>query len=256
MTNDRQPDRDEERRRYDQRALDLVRAHDEARVHLESPEEDHLRAPYDAFRAALDRLVTPESKVLEIGSGTGRYTRFALSKSPWTIPVDISHESLKLACAFIEPVPLAVAADIAQLPIASSSVDVVIGAGALSYADPDQLDAEMCRVLKPGGSLLIVDSLNHNPVYRFNRWRHYRRGERTASTLAYMPTMGRLETLAKQFEESSLTCFGTFTFLYPLARKVLGPARAASALERADERFGGGRNGFKFVLIAEGLRAS
>ena len=32
---------------------------------------------------------------------------------------------------------------------------------------------EIYRVLKQGGILIIVDSLNHNPVYKFNRWIHY-----------------------------------------------------------------------------------
>ena len=46
---------------------------------------------------------------------------------------------------------------------------------------------EIYRVLKPGGFVIIVDSLNNNPIYKFNRYLHYLRDNRSKDTLQRIP---------------------------------------------------------------------
>ena len=93
------------------------------------------------------------------------------------------------------------------LPFASGSFDLVAMAGSLSYGDNDRVLRELHRVLRSGGTLVCVDSLNHNPIYRFNRWVHYRFGERSRSTLQRMPTLGLLEQYQAAFGEAQIRYF-------------------------------------------------
>ncbi len=50
-----------------------------------------------------------------------------------------------------------------RLPIASASVDVVIGHGATGRCDPAALFREIRRVLKPGGRLLLAEPVRRRP---------------------------------------------------------------------------------------------
>ena len=61
------------------------------------------------------------------------------------------------------------------------------------------VNQEIFRLLKYGGNLLILDSLNHNLAYKMNRRLHYYRGRRTKSTLNRVPDKKRIISLSKKF---------------------------------------------------------
>ncbi|NBW66958.1 class I SAM-dependent methyltransferase, partial [bacterium] len=144
-------------------------------------------------------------------------------------------------------------ADMEKLPFAAGSFDLVVSAGSLSYGEPSQVDREVRRVLAPGGSVVCVDSLNHNPIYRFNRWVHYLRGERTRSTLSRMPTIPRLEALADGFRESEMHFFGSVSWaMGPLAR-LTGESMASAWSDRIDRWVHVRASAFKVVLAARHL---
>ncbi len=243
-------DRDTERDRYDQRAtLELT----EPSADQQTGEEQFL-APYRRYKSIISRDIGRERAVLELGSGSGTLTRSLTSQSSVVVALDISLQSLRLARNQTGGKLWAVCADISEIPLGNDCVDVVAAAGSLSYADPSTTDDEIRRVLKQGGSLLIVDSLNHNPFYRFNRWIHYRRGRRSRSTLLRMPTQGRIEALSVGFENVEIEYFGSFLFLYPAFSLLLGSKRSNRLVENLDNRFGKGRNAFKFVFYGTGFR--
>ena len=127
-------------------------------------------------------------------------------------------------------------------------------AGSLSYGDPTLVDAGVRRVLKPGGAFICVDSLNHNPIYRRNRWVHFLRGERTRSTLLRMPTEARIDSIAGHFSAGTVRYFGAISWAMPLMARVMGETRAVAAADAWDERFHTTRSAFKFVLVATGRR--
>ena len=139
-----------------------------------------------------------------------------------------------------------------SLPFETHSFDVVAAAGSLSYGDPDLVDAEVRRVLRPGGIFVCVDSLNHNPVYRFNRWFHYMRGVRTKSTFLRMPTMERIQGISKRFKNAECRYFGAVSYLMPLLARIIGQRRAAEVSDAVDLLVHVHRSAFKFVLVASG----
>ncbi len=114
------------------------------------------------------------------------------------------------------------------------------------------MDAEVRRVLRPGGMFLCVDSLNHNPIYKLNRWFQYLRGVRTKSTLLYMPTMDRIQSISKGFKSTRVRYFGAVSYIIPLLASVIGQSHAANISDVIDRLVHVRRSAFKFVLVACG----
>lgn len=238
-----------ERERYDERAEEILNGGLAAQTF---PTEAHLRAPYDHFRRALESLGLRGQVALELGAGDGVYTQLIAQTGANVLCLDVSSQSLRVNRKRVDGEFRGICADMAAIPLADSSVDAVISAGSLSYGDPLLVDAEIFRVLRPGGSLLVVDSLNHNPFYRLNRRVGYFRGRRTKSTIHWMPQMRRIDSLRTQFDSSDAQFFGTWAFLHPLTKGAFGQARADATAKWLQTR-GPSRYAFKFVLCATGF---
>jgi hypothetical protein len=97
--------------------------------------------------------------------------------------------------------------------------------------------------------MIVVDSLNNNPVYRFNRYLHYLRGNRSKSTLTRMPTVSLLDKYTKKFGHTEVKYFGAITWVYPLLSKVLTEKVMSEFSNRIDTIFNIKRSAFKFVMM-------
>ena len=142
-------------------------------------------------------------------------------------------------------------ADMELLPFENESFDVVTIACSLSYGDAKKVDSEIHRVIKPGGFFICVDSLNHNPIYKFNRYIHFLRGARSKMTLLNMPTISRLKSLKKSYSSIVVKYFGCISYLMPMLAKIIKDRRAAHFSDLADKIFSVKGSAFKFVLIAQ-----
>jgi ubiquinone/menaquinone biosynthesis C-methylase UbiE len=251
-------DKAEELRRYEEvarRALDSagpVEPH-ELGASAVAPE---FRAPYTFYEDRINELVSPAHRVLELGAGSGLHTAALLRTGARVTASDISPSALallqrKLAGLGAERLVTRVA-DMEALPFESGSFDVVACAGSLSYGEPDLVDAEVRRVLSAGGTFICVDSLNHNPVYRLNRWLRYKRGERTRSTLRRMPDSARIQAIARHFESVEVRYFGAVSWMMPLLTRVVGSNRASQFSDAADKLVNVKNSAFKFVVVAKG----
>jgi len=96
-------------------------------------------------------------RVLDLGCGKGRFARVLAERHPASkliSGVDISTAML----AFVRPPLAACAATMTALPLADAAFDCVYATESLEHAvDIEKAVAEMCRVLKPGGRLVIID---------------------------------------------------------------------------------------------------
>lgn len=216
------------------------------------------RAPYLFYEERIQDLISPAHHVLELGAGSGLHTAVLLLSGARVTATDLSPGALallqrKLAGPGSERLVTRVA-DMEALPFDSGSFDVVACAGSLSYGEPARVDAEIRRVLRAGGTFICVDSLNNNPVYRLNRWLHYKRGERTRSTLRRMPDSARIEVIAAHFESVEVRCFGAVSWIMPLLTKVVGSNRASQISDSADKLVNVKNSAFKFVLVAKRRR--
>ncbi|WP_439598740.1 ArsR/SmtB family transcription factor [Falsiroseomonas sp.] len=154
-------------------ASDAFRRHgadwDEMRA-LELPAAAIEAALLEALPAQLDRLV-------DIGSGTGRLLEVLAGRCASALGVDASREMLALARARLSERGLnhcAVRqADMYRLPLPDSAFDAATLQMVLHYAeDPAAALAEAARVLKPDGSLLVVDLAPHARADLLGRHAH------------------------------------------------------------------------------------
>jgi ubiquinone/menaquinone biosynthesis C-methylase UbiE len=215
----------------------------------------YLRTPYIFYELKIAELIRPSHRVLELGAGAGLHTCALLQTGANVTATDISPNSLRLLKQRFQNTPgnlKTEVADMESLPFEASSFDVIVSAGSLSYGEPHVVDAEIRRVLRPGGVLICVDSLNHNPIYRINRWLHYLRGNRSRSTLERMPDLARIKALGDGFSNVSLHYFGALSFAMPVFARLLGENTAHAASDRIDQLVGVKRSAFKFVLVAQG----
>ncbi len=247
-----------ERDRYEARAWSqLIGNEVVTEVHLGSESmPSYLQAPYACYENKIFELILPNHNVLELGAGIGLHTLALLQTGAQVTASDISPNSLGLLKQQFKNVPGNLnteVADMESLPFDDSSFDVITLAGSLSYGDPILVDTEIRRVLRPGGMLICVDSLNHNPIYRLNRWHHYLRGNRSKSTLKRMPDLARIRSLGEGFSSVSEYYFGSVSFAMPVVARLFGENTARAASDRIDQLLGVRRSAFKFVIVAQGL---
>lgn len=245
-------DKSVECERYDRRAAQVLAGPGAAALPAEGAGgiPVTLRAPYLVYEKHVLQHARPGVCVLDLCCGNGQHSLLPARLGAIVTVSDIAPSNVELTVARgrAAGLPLTgVVADAEKLPFPNQSFDVVMVAGSISYVDFDAFFADVRRVLRPGGVFLFVDSLNHNPVYRFNRWRHYRRGELTPSILRRMPTVATLDRIRQDFPDLQVSFHGIFSFMIPVLRP-LGEERAASLLDAMDLALPwAGRFGFKVV---------
>jgi malonyl-CoA O-methyltransferase len=126
-----------------------------------SRDEEHFPSTIDPriyhVKVILDHFGDLTGKhVLDVGCGKGRFARILKERFPgaeiWGL--DISPEMLKYVPADIH----ARAGLMTELPFPDAEFDCVYATESLEHAvEIDKAVGEMCRVLKPGGRLVIID---------------------------------------------------------------------------------------------------
>jgi ubiquinone/menaquinone biosynthesis C-methylase UbiE len=95
-------------------------------------------------------------RVADIGCGKGRFARIVAERNPGAqvIAVDLAEAMLRAVDAGIHRC----AASMTALPLATASCNGAYATESLEHAiDIDRAVAELCRVVKPGGRIVIID---------------------------------------------------------------------------------------------------
>lgn len=102
------------------------------------------------------------STVLDLGAGTGKLTRLLVPAFDRVIAVEPAEPMRRLlACLCPEAEPRAGTAQ--EIPLPGSSVDAVFVAQAFHKFDDERAVAELTRVLRPGGPLVLLWNLPAGP---------------------------------------------------------------------------------------------
>lgn len=123
---------------------------------------------YDAMANALIRAEEPlvaraldgfkPGDALDAACGTGRHAGLLVARGHRTIGVDRSEAMLSVARSKLAEVDLRLG-DLVDLPVETASMDVVVCALALTHlADPAPAIAELARVTREGGRVVVSDA--------------------------------------------------------------------------------------------------
>jgi SAM-dependent methyltransferase len=250
----RQNDLDKEKDRYSCKASEELkewRSSNQLQDGIDGIPSIH-HEPYLAYYAVIQAQINSESLVLEIAAGTGRHTKPILKTGAKTTCLDISEIALEVLSLRTAGLANTVCASMELMPFPSNTFDFVVSCGGMSYVDNAKLQSEIIRVLKPGGSVILFDSLNHNPIYIINRFLRFLRKDRTFSTLYRMPRLALLNSYSSQFEVSTLSFFGKSLWVKQLLNKI-GIKSELKLLTLLDGALSQ-KSAFKFILVGNTLR--
>lgn len=207
---------------------------------------------YKYYFRILEKIKDGRVKLLEIGGGMGENTMQLINLKYNVTSIDISPKSIEVMEKkfhkhknFHSEI-----ADMEKLPFENETFDVVCSAGCLSYGDNTVVMNEIYRVLKNDGIMIVIDSLNNNPIYRLNRYIRYLRGDRSKSTLKRMPTLDLINKYNEKFGYSEIRYFASITWLIPFLNKILSKDSVIKLSNWVDLTFNINKSAFKFVMLA------
>ena len=191
-------------------------------------------------------LIDTELVVLELGAGFGRHTSVIADCGVKLIVNDISESALEINNRIHPNIYKSIASNMDTIPLPNQSIDVVICCGSLSYADPKKVNREIFRLLKPGGHLIILDTLNHNPIYKINRYIKVLTGARSLSSVLRIPKIRRIRELQMYFEESEISYFGKWLWLTaPVIKQILN----LRVFNKKIDTYGPNFLAFQFLMV-------
>ena len=211
--------------------------------------KDYINVPYQYYFLLLKKL--KKNKLLEIGAGTGENTHRLIKMNFNVCATDISPRSVEVMSQKYSKYKnfSSKVADIEKLPFKNESFDVICSAGSLSYGDNNRVINEIYRVLKLGGAVVLVDSLNNSYIYRFNRYINYIKGSRTLSTLKRMSNVHLIDKYIKKFGYGKVKFFGSIFWTFPLLKILLSEKLITKFSNWVDQILEVKKSAFKFVLI-------
>jgi ubiquinone/menaquinone biosynthesis C-methylase UbiE len=147
----------------------------------------------EAIRAAL--ATRPFRSLLDLGTGTGRMLELFGPQIERGLGLDLSLDMLLLARDRLERAGLRHCSvrqgDIYDVPLPDGSFDAVIIHQVLHYLDDGaRAVKEAARVLRPGGSLLVVDFAPHELEFLREQHAHRRLGFAADTVTQWMSTAG------------------------------------------------------------------
>jgi ubiquinone/menaquinone biosynthesis C-methylase UbiE len=215
----------------------------------------YLQPPYIYYHDLIFNKTSKSKTQLDLCCGNGVHSFTGAKNGAKVVAIDYAEQSIMICKKRSEKLKLNVdfkVGDVQNLKdYNSEEFDIVTCAGSLSYLDNVLFFNEVYRVLKPGGTFICVDSFNHNPIYRFNRFIHYLRGNRTYMTLKRMPNKNTIKLLKHIFLNVEVKYFGVFSFMAPLLMLFISSNRTANLISKLDLFFPFLKNySFKIVFCA------
>lgn len=208
-----------------------------------------LRSPYLHVERWLAD-VAPGRVILDFGSGRGIHSITPAALGATVVGVDISPRSSGIAamralrdgvadrCHFT-------VGDCERLPFADASFDLILSMGTFCSLRLEPALAELARVIRPDGKVVIADTLGHNPLLNLNRKLHYWRNRRTRWEVEHILKLSDLERIRSRFRHSEIEFFDATTPY--LATVCRGEGRLANGLIRLAQ--GVDRHLFRFSLL-------
>lgn len=165
-----------------------------------------------------------DKKILDYGCGNGVHTSQLAKFGKEVIGIDLSKPSIDIAEKRIERKGLSSKAkflvmDCEKLDFPDNSFDLIFDGGTFSSLDINKAFPELKRVLKPGGIIIGIETLGHNPFTNFKREINRKTGKRTDWAVEHILKLEDLDR-AKTFFKNVEPCFFHLTswIMFPFLR--------------------------------------
>ena len=150
---------------------------------------EHIRKSYFDDRVtslAIEKLLPRNLTLADIGCGSGSLTLELARFARKVIGVDLSHEMLRRARFVAKERELHNVefhrGDALHLPLETHSVDAAFCVMVLHFlADPQRAIGELCRITRPGGSVIVIDLVEHKQDWMREQMAHQWLGFERAS---------------------------------------------------------------------------
>jgi SAM-dependent methyltransferase len=174
--------------------------------------------------------------ILELGCGSGINSILLARRGARVIAVDISHPLIEVAARRVAVNGVGnrvrfVTGSAHDLPLATESVDVVVGISVLHHLELDAAAEEIGRVLKPGGRAVFKEPVRASRLLRLARaFVPYRRSD--VSPFERPLTLADVETFRQRFAAGA--CRPFWLPFVNIARVVTPKSRWFRAAHRMD----------------------
>jgi ubiquinone/menaquinone biosynthesis C-methylase UbiE len=126
---------------------------------------------------ALEKLLPSNLVLADIGCGTGSLTRELARVAKKVIAVDLSQEMIRRAKLLTREKDISNVefrrGDAAALPLSRDSVDAAFCVMVLHFLEcPERAVRELCRVTRPGGSIVLLDLVPHEQEWMRGEMAH------------------------------------------------------------------------------------
>ncbi|MDR0393371.1 MAG: class I SAM-dependent methyltransferase [Puniceicoccales bacterium] len=220
----------------------------------------YLQKPYRIYETMIHHYSLSQRpiQVLDLCCGMGEFTFLIAELINGTVlGVDYSPESIQIAVKELEKRQLPnlrfEVGDVERCQFEDGFFDMICMSGSLSYLNLDVVLGKICRWLKPDGAFIAVDTYGYNPLFNLKRqlnyWFHYT----TKQTVAGVPKKPTLDKIRSRFQSFEIEYCGTFAFMGPVLRYLIGETYTAKWVDKLDEVFPFLKKyAFKFVFCAKG----
>lgn len=164
------------------------------------------------FLYKLLKQYVPGKKVLDYGCGHGMHTiQLAKMGAKEIIGIDLSEESLKIAEERRMKYEVSnvrfTRMDAEELEFQNNYFDIVFDGGTFSSIELGKGLKEIQRVLRPGGSLIGIETLGHHPLANLKRRVNRKRGVRTNWAASHIMKMSDFELVKRYFNLNQVRFF-------------------------------------------------
>lgn len=225
---------------------------------------EYLKAPYYKYLSHFScyNECNKQLKILELCCGMGEFSfDIARITQGEVLAVDISKESIDICNQHLletkqNNLEFKVA-DIEQLQLPENNFDIICMSGSLSYLNLDIFLENVKKWLKPEGRLIIVDTYGYSPFFNLKRRLNYLFGKTTKQTVLGIPKDDTINQIRNCFNQREINFYGTFAFLGPFLKYLIGDKRTAQIVNFLDKIFPIlNKWAFKFVLVAQKIKKS
>ncbi len=171
---------------------------------------DFIRELYNQDSRVEDAMLAvpvndPIQLLLDLGTGTGQILKLFSARTQGALGIDSSHEMLSVARANLEGAELRNCqvryGDICRLSVETGAVDLVTIHHVLHYLDEPALALrEAARVLRPGGTLLVVDFAPHKLEILHTQHAHRRLGFKSTEIGTWCTEAGLRNVQTQEFK--------------------------------------------------------